>query len=117
MCLRSAILSAIFIYQDAFNPNFERVAELKELYRRGGARSDGKPILGDVQVKRELAIALNNFLEPLRARRSEFKKDKDYVWDVLRDGTIRARTRTQEVMDAVRAAMKIRYSGLMQGWK
>lgn len=103
----------VFIYHDAFNPDCERVAELKELYRRGGTRSDGKPILGDVQVKRELAVALNNFLEPLRVHRAEFEKDKDYVWDVLRDGIPRARVRAQEVMEVVRSAMKIRYSKLM----
>ncbi|MDQ3813896.1 MAG: tryptophan--tRNA ligase [Armatimonadota bacterium] len=99
----------VFTYHDAFNPNKERVAVLKELYRTGGARPDGKPILGDVAVKRELAAALNEFLEPIRARRAEFERDEDYVWDVLRDGTARGRQRAGEVMDAVRAAMKIDY--------
>lgn len=99
----------VFIYHDAFNPERERVAELKELYRRGGATPEGKPILGDVQVKRELSTVLNQFLEPIRARRVELEQSEDYIWDVLREGTVCARIRAQEVMNAVRSAMKIRY--------
>lgn len=100
----------VFTYHDAFNPDKERVAEMKELYRRGGTGPDGrKPLLGDVQVKRELAVALNEFLEPIRARRAQFEQDDDYVWDVVRDGTARGRQRAGEVMDAVRTAMKIDY--------
>ena len=72
-------------------------------------KRNGKPILGDVQVKRELATALNTFLEPMRQRRAEFAQDKDYVWDVVRDGTTRGRQRAGEVMEAVRGAMKIDY--------
>lgn len=99
----------VFTYHDAFNPDRERVAELKDLYQKGGAQENGKPILGDVQVKRELATALNTFLEPIRQRRAEFAGDKDYVWDVVRDGTARGRQRAGEVMEAVRGAMQIDY--------
>ena len=99
----------VFTYHDAFNPDKEHVAELKELYRQGGEGSDGKPLLGDVQVKRELAAAMNEFLEPIRQRRAEFEKDSDYVWDVLKDGTARGRQRAGEVMDGVRKSMKIDY--------
>jgi tryptophanyl-tRNA synthetase len=99
----------VFTYHDAFNPDKERVAELKEMYRRGGENEKGKPLLGDVQVKRELAVALNAFLEPIRARREEFARDADFVEDVVRDGTQRGRERAGEVMDKVRRAMKIDY--------
>jgi tryptophanyl-tRNA synthetase len=100
----------VFTYHDAFNPDRERVAELKDLYRRGGSGPDGKkPLLGDVQVKRELAAALNAMLDPIRMRRAEFERDPDYVWDVLRDGTRRGRQRAGETMQAVRQAMKIDY--------
>jgi len=51
----------------------------------------------------------NQFLEPIRARRAEFEQEEDYIWDVLREGTVRARIRAQEVMNAVRSAMKVRY--------
>ena len=99
----------VFTYHDAFNANKERVAECKELYRAGGASENGKPILGDVTVKRELAAALNAMLEPIRARRAEFERDETYVRDVLRDGTRRGIERAAEVMENVRAAMKIDY--------
>jgi tryptophanyl-tRNA synthetase len=99
----------VFTYHDAFNPDKARVEELKELYRRGGENEKGKPLLGDVQVKRELAQVLNAFLEPIRTRRNEYSRDENYVQDVLRDGTRRGRERAQETMEAVRRAMKIDY--------
>ena len=102
----------VFTYHDAFNPDRERVAELKELYRAGGANEKGKPILGDVTVKRELAAALNEMLEPMRARRAGFEARPDEVWDVLRAGTARGRARAQNVMARVRGAMQIDYFGV-----
>jgi tryptophanyl-tRNA synthetase len=103
----------VFAYHDAFNPNRERVAELKELYRRGGSNENGKPLLGDAQVKNELVDALNAFLEPVRERRREFEKDEGYVWDVLREGTRRGRARAAQTLDAVKSAMKIDYFGTL----
>jgi tryptophanyl-tRNA synthetase len=79
------------------------------MYRRGGENENGKPLLGDMQVKRELAVALNAFLDPIRVRREEFARDADFVEDVVRDGTQRGRERAGEVMDKVRRAMKIDY--------
>lgn len=99
----------VFKYHDIFNPDKERVAELKELYSRGGENEKGKPLLGDVQVKRELAEALNAFLEPIRTRRAEFERDDSYVWDVLREGTKRGKERAAQTLDAVKSAMKIDY--------
>ena len=99
----------VFTYHDAFNPNRERVEELKELYRRGGENDKGKPLLGDVTVKRELATALNGMLSPIRERRTELERTPDFVWDVLREGTGRGKKRAEEVMARVRASMKIAY--------
>ena len=101
----------VFTYHDAFNPDKARVAELKELYRAGGENEKGKPILGDVTVKRELAAALNEVLEPIRLRRREFEARPDEVWDVLRDGTRRGKERAESVMARVRDAMRIGYFG------
>lgn len=99
----------VFTYHDAFNPDKDRVTELKELYRRGGENEKGKPMLGDVQVKRELANALNEFLEPIRARREEYSQNEDFVWQVAREGTQRGRERAAQVLAGVRRAMKIDY--------
>ena len=99
----------VFTYHDAFNPDRARVEELKELYRKGGENEKGKPLLGDVSVKRELAVALNAMLEPMRTRRAELARDEGYVWDVIRDGTQRGKARAEQVMEGVRRAMKIDY--------
>ena len=87
------------------------MAALKELYAAGGENEKGKPLLGDVTVKRELAAALNEMLAPIRARRAEFEARPDEVWDVLRDGTARGKARAEVVMARVREAMKIGYFG------
>ncbi len=99
----------VFTYHDAFNSDKNRVAELKEMYCRGGENEKGKPLLGDVQVKRELANALNEFLEPIRARREEYSQNEDYVWQIAREGTQRGRERAAQVIGEVRRAMKIDY--------
>jgi tryptophanyl-tRNA synthetase len=99
----------VFTYLDAFHTDKARIDELKELYRRGGENEKGKPLLGDVTVKRELANALNEFLEPMRARRREYEQDDAYVWDVLREGTARGKERAAATLDAVKTSMKINY--------
>ena len=101
----------VFTYHDAFNPDTARVEELKELYRAGGENEKGKPKLGDVTVKRELAVALNAMLEPIRDKRAAFEARPDEVWDVLREGTARGKARAEQVMARVREAMKIGYFG------
>src|SRR5437773_1959277 len=54
----------VFTYHDAFNPDEAEVASLKRRYRAGK--------VGDVEVKRKLSAALNEFLTPIRERRAEF---------------------------------------------
>ena len=51
----------VFTYHDAFNPNTAEVDDLKERYRTGK--------VGDVEVKKKLAAALNAHLDPIRERR------------------------------------------------
>jgi tryptophanyl-tRNA synthetase len=87
----------VFIYHDTFNPNIEEVHELKERYRQG--------TVGDVEVKRKLARALNDFLEPLRERRARYEAQPGLVDDILLDGTRRARAGAQATMDMVYDAM------------
>lgn len=99
----------VFTYHDAFNPDKARVEELKEMYRRGGENEKGKPLLGDVTVKRELVQVLEELLSPIRARREDLARDETLVWDVVREGTKRGRERAEQVMEGVRAAMRIDY--------
>jgi len=87
----------VFIYHDAFNPDIAEVNDLKARYRQGK--------VGDVEVKRKLARALNNFLEPIRQRRSELAAQPELVEQVLYEGTKRAQTRAHETMEMVYKAM------------
>jgi tryptophanyl-tRNA synthetase len=87
----------IFIYHDAFNPDKEQVAELKEQYQKGK--------VGDVEVKRHLASALNAFLEPIRERRAHFLAVLSLVEDILIAGTEQMRAEARETMALVREAM------------
>lgn len=73
----------VFAYHDAFNRDKAAVAEMKERYAAGK--------VGDVEVKRKLAVALNDYLAPLRRRRETFASRPDDVIDILRAGTERAR--------------------------
>ena len=85
----------VFAYHDAFNPDKAEVADLKERYRQGK--------VGDVEVKRKLVLALNQFLTPIRDRRAQF--DRSTVEQVLVEGTRRARREAEETMRLVRDAM------------
>jgi len=87
----------VFIYHDAFNPNKEEVADLKERYVVGQ--------VGDVEVKEKLATALNSFLEPMRERRAAFEADKGYVDQVIYEGTQRAAKEGEQTVQAMRKAM------------
>jgi tryptophanyl-tRNA synthetase len=91
----------VFIYHDAFNADRAEVEDLKARYRAGK--------VGDVEVKTKLAKALNGVLDPIRTRRAEALKRPDYLRDVIRDGSRRARGIAAETMARVRAAVKLQY--------
>lgn len=87
----------VFIYHDAFNPDVDEVDDLKERYTKGK--------VGDVEVKTKLAIALNNFLDPIRETRSKYMQHPALVDEILETGTRRMRREAQETMELVRDAM------------
>ena len=92
----------VFIYHDAFNKDVAEIEELKERYRAG--------TVGDVEVKRRLSRALNEFLEPIRDRRTKYEANMDDVKDILRQGSNRARAVAESTMQEVRDAMRLRYT-------
>ncbi len=87
----------VFIYHDAFNPNKEEVADLKERYTQGK--------VGDVEVKRKLVAAINTLLDPIRERRAYYEQHMDEVRDALDQGTQRAKRLAEQTMSEVREAM------------
>jgi tryptophanyl-tRNA synthetase len=89
----------VFIYHDAFNPDIEEVNDLKERYRKGK--------VGDVEVKKKLARALNNFLDPIRERRVHYASQPGLVEEILIVGTRRMQEEARETMDRVYEAMEL----------
>lgn len=65
--------------------------------------------LGCVDCKMKLAENMNRNLATIREKRVAIESNKDYVWEVLRNGADRARVRASEVMEKVRSAMKMDY--------
>lgn len=91
----------VFIYHDNFNPDLEQVKELKERYRQGK--------VGDVEVKKELALAVNQFLDPIRARRNEFARQPGVVLEILSEGSRRMQIESEETLLLVREAMGLQH--------
>ena len=100
----------VFIYLDAFSrpehferhfPDYQNIQEMKAHYTRGG--------LGDMKVKKFLNNVLQDELEPIRNRRRELEKDIPAIYDILKEGSMRAREAAARTLDDVRRAMKINY--------
>jgi tryptophanyl-tRNA synthetase len=89
--------NVVFTYLDAFDGDRATVERLKAEYRAGG--------LGDMVVKRRLEEQLQTLIAPIRERREQFARDPGYVFDMLREGTQRAKDVTQATLDEVRAAL------------
>ena len=68
--------------------------------------------IGCVDDKKLLAQILIDFLEPIRKRREEL--DRGTVYDILVEGSRRARERTAETMELVRSAMGLDYRKVIQ---
>lgn len=85
----------VFIYHDLFNPNKEEVDDLKTRYRAGK--------VGDVEVKKKLNIALNNFLDPIRKKRKSLS-DED-VHEIILEGSKKARAAARETMSKVKECL------------
>ena len=89
--------NVVFAYLDAFDPDPDGLAELKARYRRGG--------LGDGTIKARLEEILQALLAPIRARRAQLATDPGHVVEVIRQGTARARERTEATRQEVVAAL------------
>ena len=102
--------NTVFTYLDAFSkpdhfaeylPEYANLDELKEHYQRGG--------LGDVKVKKFLNSVMQEELQPIRARRAEYEKHIDQVYEILRNGSETAKETAAKTLEEVKHAMKIDY--------
>jgi len=92
----------VFIYHDAFNPSYAEVDDLKERYRQGK--------VGDVEVKEKLALAINNFLAPVREKRAYYLAHPTILRDVLANGIRRMQSEAKQTMKLVRDVTGLSYS-------
>ena len=92
----------VFMYHDAFNRNADEVEDLKTRYRAGA--------VGDVEVKKKLAAALNAHMDPIRERRREVLARPETLREILHEGSRKARHIAHETMERVRAAVRLKYS-------
>jgi len=91
----------VFAYHDAFNPDREEIKELKKRYRAGK--------VGDVEVKKKLVQALNDFLDPIRERRARYEDRPHLLEEIIQAGSERTRREAAETLGAARQAMGLGY--------
>ena len=90
----------VFVYLDSFKETKrqkDKVEELKERYKKGTVK--------DVEVKEFLVQVLEEFLQPVRVKRQEFEQKPEYIEEVLKDGTKKARVEAKKTLDLVKKAM------------
>ncbi len=95
----------VFIYHDLFNKDRDEVEALKHRYLKG--------MVGDVEVKRKLAAALDEFLQPVRERRQHFSDQAGLVERIIAKGSEKARKIACHTLTEIRHAMSLDY----YGWK
>ncbi len=86
----------VFSFHKMFS-SAEEIAMVNTECRRAG--------IGCVDCKKLMAKNLNASLVPFRARREEFARKPDEVWDALNDGAKRASVLAEKTMEEVRAAI------------
>jgi tryptophanyl-tRNA synthetase len=82
----------VFVYLDAFATEKDKaqVEDYKGKYAKGN--------VGDVEVKKFLVKVLNDFLGPIRQRRSEYEKQPVLLYSILKEGTAKVREEAQKTL-------------------
>ena len=93
--------NVVFAFLDAFEPDAQKVADLKAHYQRGG--------LADSAVKAVLEERLQGLLAPIREQRQRLAADRGAVIRILHQGTQHARERAATTMNAVKRALGLSY--------
>lgn len=91
--------NVVFSYLDAFYKDKEHLDSLKEHYKKGG--------LGDSEVKKLLQNTLNNFLDPIREKRSNLHNDD--LMQILENGTKNAKKIAEQNIANIRKDLMLNY--------
>ena len=97
---------------DPGNPDVCPVGDLHKIFSSAetnakvdvGCRSAG---IGCIECKGWAADSLVQILNPMQERRKKYEENPRLAWDILEDGSNKARSRASSTMDEVRAAMKM----------
>ncbi len=93
--------------------DFHKLVSPPETHERV-ARECRAAEIGCVDDKKLLAQILIDYLAPFRQRREELLRDRDTVYDILVEGSRKARERTAETMEKVRGAMGLDYRKVLK---
>ena len=99
----------VFTYLDAFSNDelikkyseFNSLQEMKDKYSLGG--------LGDVAIKKVLYNIIEELLTPIREKRKYYEENKDEVYEILKQGTNKAKAKASETLKQVKHAIQIDY--------
>lgn len=100
----------VFIYLEALATDehfkkylneYKNLNELKAHYEKGG--------LGDVKVKRFLYDVIEDILTPIREKRKYYEDNIKLVYDILKEGSIKAEKEAANTLKNVKRAMSIDY--------
>ncbi|RLC34816.1 tryptophan--tRNA ligase [Candidatus Shapirobacteria bacterium] len=89
----------VFIYHRLFNSNKQEVLELEDRYKHGK--------VGDVEVKRKLAVAINNFLDPIRQQRAKYQNKTDLIDQIIEAGSKKTSSIARDTLNQTLQAMKM----------
>ena len=102
--------NVVFTYLDVFSrpehfekylPEYKNLDEIKAHYKRGG--------LGDMKIKKFLNEILQDLLKPIREKRKTFEKNSDEIFEILKEGTKKAREVAFKNLITLKTNMGINY--------
>ena len=100
----------VFTYLDVFStiddfqkylPEYKDLEELKKAYQAGG--------VGDMVIKNFLNKVLQDFLRPIREKREYYEQNIELVYNILKEGTKKAKLKAEKTLQEVKKAMQIAY--------
>ena len=65
--------------------------------------------IGDGHIKVEIAEAISELLAPMQERRATYEGDDDTIIDIIREGTARANSKTEETLSMAKEAAGLRF--------